>query len=303
VEAVEISKQIVAPVQVVWTREDDVRNDYYRPVSLHRMEAALDAQGMPSALRHRIVSPSTVGVTSERALDEIPVEGAHQLPYAIANLSIEWVSAELPVRPGFWRSVAHSYNAFAIECFLDELAARAGKDPVELRRALLRDAPRHLGVLERAAEAAGWGQPLPPGRARGVALHACFESYVAMVAEVSLDAQQKPRVERIVAAADCGLIVNPDIVQAQIEGGVVFGLSAALYERIDLAGGKVQQSNFHDYPILRMDQLPQIEVHLVASGEAPGGVGEIAVPPVAPAVCNALHALTGRRVRALPILG
>jgi isoquinoline 1-oxidoreductase beta subunit len=300
IEAVEISKQTRTPVQVVWTREDDVRNDFYRPVSLHRMEAALDAQGMPSAWRHRIVCPSTQGIESERGLDDIPVEGA--IPaYGIPNLSVDWVSAQLPVPLGFWRSVGHSYNAFAIECFLDELAIKSGKDPVELRRGLLRDAPRQLRVVERAAEAAGWGQPLPPGRARGVAGHPCFESYVAMVAEVSLDAQQVPRVERIVAAVDCGLVVNPDIVEAQIEGGVAFGLSAALYEKIGFAQGKVVESNFHDYRLLRMDRMPAVEVHLIESGEAPGGVGEIAVPSVAPAVCNALFALTGRRIRSLPI--
>lgn len=301
VEAVEIGKQVPAPVQVVWTREDDVRNDYYRPASLHTMQAGLDASGQLVAYRHRLVSPSIGGTQSEHGLCDISVEGARELPYAVPNLSVEWVSAELPVRVGFWRSVAHSYNAFAIECFMDDIAARTARDPVELRRSLLGAAPRHLAVLDRAAERANWGQPLPDGHARGVALHASFGSYVAMVVEVALDAQQQPRATRVVAAADCGLVVNPDIVEAQIEGGIVFGLTAALYGKIGFDQGRVVESNFHDYPLLRIDRMPQVEVHLIASGEAPGGVGEIGVPPIAPALCNALFALTGQRVRKLPI--
>jgi isoquinoline 1-oxidoreductase subunit beta len=301
-EAVEIARHVDAPVQVVWTREDDIRRDYYRPASLHRMQAGLDAQGMPVAWHHVIVSPSIIGVRSEQTLDGIAVEGAHELPYAVPNVAVEWVSAELPVPVGFWRSVAHSYTAFAVECFVDEIAAHAGKDPVELRRALLRQAPRHLAVLERAAEQAGWGAPLPPGRARGVAVHASFGSYVAMVAEVALDAAQRPRVERVVAAVDCGLTVHPDNVVAQIEGGIVFGLTAALHGKIAFDKGAVVESNFHDYPLLRIDRMPQVEVHLIASTEAPGGVGEIAVPPIAPAVCNALFALTKQRARMLPLV-
>jgi isoquinoline 1-oxidoreductase beta subunit len=233
-------------------------------------------------------------------VDGTSVEGAADLPYAIPNLRVELHSPHSAIPVLWWRSVGHSHNAFVTECFLDELAQAAGKDPVEFRRALLDHQPRHRQVLEVAAEKAGWGKPLPPGRARGVAVHESFGSFVAQVAEVSLSGFGV-KVHRVVCAIDCGRIVNPDTIQAQIEGGIVFGLSAALYGEITLKDGRVEQSNFHDYPVLRMNEMPWVEVHIVPSDEKPGGVGEPGVPPIAPAVVNAIAVLTNRRIRRLPI--
>jgi isoquinoline 1-oxidoreductase beta subunit len=302
-EAVEISKAIGAPVKVVWTREDDIRHDHYRPAMVHRFTAALGADGMPAAWMHRIVGPSilaTHGMLSG-GVDRTSVEGAANLPYEIPNLRVEYVQKDPGVPVGFWRSVGSSHNAFVTECFFDELASTAGKDPYEMRRMLLRNHPRHLGVLELAAAKAGWGSPLPKDRYRGIAVAESFKSFVAQVAEVSVADDGTVRVHRVVCATDCGLYVNPDTVEAQMQGGIVFGLTAALMGAITLEKGKVREGNFDDYPMLRMLQMPAVEVHLVRNREAPGGVGEPGVPPIAPAVANAVFAARGKRIRVLPL--
>jgi isoquinoline 1-oxidoreductase beta subunit len=234
-------------------------------------------------------------------LDGSSVEGAADIPYRIPNIHCDWVRADVGVPVGFWRSVGHSQNAFVSECFIDELAGAAGQDPYQFRRALLAVASRHRGVLELAATKAEWGAPLPEGHARGIAVAESFGSYVAEVAEVSLE-NGKVRVHRVVCAVDCGQYVNPDIIAAQMESAVVFGLTAALYGEITIEDGGVRQSNFHDYPMLRMNEMPVVEVHIVPSTEPPGGIGEPGTPPIAPAVVNALAALTGRRLRRLPIV-
>jgi isoquinoline 1-oxidoreductase beta subunit len=234
-------------------------------------------------------------------VDETAVEGAADLPYEVPNVLVDWQQAPGGV-PTLWlRSVGHSHTAFVVETFLDELAHAAGKDPFEYRRALLQKQPRHKRVLEVVADKAGWGKPLPAGRGRGIAVHQSFGSFVAQVAEVSLSDQGKLRVHRVVCAIDCGPVVNPDGVRAQMEGGIVFGLTAALYGEITFEKGRVKQRNFHDYPMLRMNEMPEVEVHIVASTDRMGGVGETAVPPIAPAVANAAFALTGKRIRSLPI--
>jgi isoquinoline 1-oxidoreductase beta subunit len=314
-EAVQVSKQAGAPVKVIWSREDDTAHDFYRPMSYHELKATLGADGMPLALHHRVVAPSIIlrdlpswmpgfaadwfGATRD-GVDESAVEGAFDMPYAIANLRVDWVHAETPVPIGYWRSVGHSYNAFVVESFVDELAAAANQDPFEFRRKLLANAPRHLAVLELAAKKAGWGRTLPKGRFHGIALSRSFLSYVAEVAEVSVEGGV-PRVHRVVCAVDCGRVVNPNIVEQQISGGVVFGLAALLHGEITFQDGRVQQSNFHDYPVARMRESPAIEVHIVQSSEEPTGVGEPGVPPIAPAVCNAIFRATGKRLRSLPV--
>jgi isoquinoline 1-oxidoreductase subunit beta len=302
-EAVDVSRAARRPVQVVWTREDDLQHDWYRPCSRHRLEARVGADGLPLAWRHRIVAPSILhgrGALDPSSIDPTAVEGAKEIPYRIADLQVEYVRADLPLRTGFWRSVGHSYNAFAVECFVDEIAAAGGRDPWQLRRQLLAGSRRHLGVLEKAAAAAG-ALPSGKGRGRGFAVHASYGSYVAMAADVRMTGDAV-LVERIVAAVDCGFAVNPDGVKAQIEGASAFGLTAALYGRVEFAAGAAVASNFHEYPLLRIDEMPEVEVQLLdVDGQAPGGVGEIGVPPLAPAVCNAIAAATGRRVRSLPL--
>lgn len=304
-EAVEVARAVKAPVKVLWTREDDIRGGYYRPMWHDRISGGLDANGSLVAWSHTIVGQSLLAGTPfedgiENGIDNSSVEGAKDMPYAIPNLRVELHSPRSNVPVLWWRSVGHSHTAFVVESFLDEMAEAAGRDPLELRRALLEHEPRPRRVLELAAEKAGWGQALPPGRARGLAVHESFGSFVAQVAEVSLSGSGV-RVHRVVCAIDCGRIVNPDTIAAQLEGAVAFGLSATLYGAITLKDGRVEQSNFHDYPILRMNEMPQVDVHIVASGEKPGGVGEPGVPPVAPAVINALAVLTGRRIRRLPV--
>jgi len=228
------------------------------------------------------------------------VEGAENIPYSIPNLLVDLHSPRIGVPVLWWRSVGHSHTAFVVEGFLDEVAHAAGKDPFEFRRALLTDKPRHRGVLELAAQKAGWGKPLPSGRSRGIAVHESFGSFVAQVAEVSLE-EGRPRVRRVVCAIDCGRTVNPLTIEAQMESGIAYGLSAALHGAITFKGGRVEQANFDDYPVLQMREMPRVEVHLVQSREKPGGVGEPGTPPIAPAVANALFSLTGRRLRRLPI--
>ena len=304
IDAIETSQAVGAPVKVVWTREDDIQHDFYRPATYNRLAAALDDKGIPVAWQHRIAGPSISQRDSRKretsGEDFSATEGALNLPYAIPNIRVTYARVNTAVPVGYWRSVASSQNAFITECFLDEVAAAGGKDPYELRRALLREQPRLLGVLELAATKAGWGKPAPAGHFRGIAVAESFRSYVAQVAEVSI-ADGQPRVHRVVCAIDCGMTVNPDTIVAQMESGIVFGLTAALKGEISIANGRVVQSNFHDYPLLRLDECPEIEVYIVPSDAAPGGVGEPGTPPIAPAVANAVFAATGKPVRRLPI--
>lgn len=303
-EAVQLAMAVGVPVKLMWTREDDLHHDYYRPATLNRLSAALDQGGLPVAWRHEIAGASIMTRvfpgSIKKGIDSTSVEGAANLPYAIPNLHVSWVMENGVVPVGFWRSVGSSQNAFITECFLDELSAAAGKDPYEFRRALLSRHPRHLGVLELAAQKAGWGTPLPAGRTRGIAVAEAFGSFCAQVAEVSVERGQV-RVQRVVCAIDCGIVVNPDTVVAQMESGIVYGLTAALKGEITIKGGRVEQNNFRDYPLLRIDEMPDIEVHIVKSSEHPGGVGEPGTPPIAPAVANAVFAATGKPVRKLPI--
>jgi isoquinoline 1-oxidoreductase beta subunit len=314
-EACEVSRAVQAPVRLVWTRDDDTRHDTYRPAARHELRAALGADGMPVAWSHRVAAQSIMarffpswvpafvtylGGPLKGGIDHTATEGAAEVPYAIPNLEVSYSRTEIGVPVGFWRSVGNSHTAFAVECFVDELAATAGQDPVEYRRKLLAGSPRHLGVLELAAERAGWGAPLPAGRFRGVAVHMSFGSYVAQVAEISVDGGAV-QVHRVVCAVDCGQVVNPDTVTAQMEGGIVFGLTAALKGKITIAKGRVVQTGFVDYPLLTMREMPRIEVHIVPSEQDPGGVGEPGTPPIAPAVANAVFAATGKPVRRLPI--
>jgi isoquinoline 1-oxidoreductase beta subunit len=305
-EAVQISKAIQKPVKVIWTREDDMRGGWYRPRAYHTVQAGLDASGKPVAWQQRIVCQSlVVGTPFEKhimkeGVDETAVEGAKDIPYEVPHVLVDWHQAPAGVPVLWWRSVGHTHTAFVVETFMDELARAAGKDPVEFRRELLGKYPRHLLVLETVAKQAGWGTPLPEGRGRGIALHESFESFVASVAEVSVSKEGKVSVHRIVSAIDCGPVVNPSTVHAQLEGGAVFGLTAALYGEITFEQGRVKQRNFHDYPMLRMHEMPLIETHIVPSEEKMGGVGEPGVPCIAPAVANAIFAVTGKRLRRLP---
>ena len=313
VEAAEVFKAAggKTPIKLQWTREDDTRGGWYRPLFLHRLRAGLDAEGRPLAWHHRIVGQSIVaGTAFEKVLvkdgvDHTSVEGAANLPYAIPNILTELHSPKLGVPIQWWRSVGSTHTAFAVECMIDELAALAGQDPVAYRMALLEGHPRHQGVLRLAAEKGGWGTPLPGGpggrQGRGVAVHESFNSYVAQVAEVTVRKGGQIRVDRVVIAVDCGIAVNPDVIKAQMEGGMGFGLSAALLSELTLQDGQVQQSNFHDFQVLRIDRMPEVEVYIVPSAEPPTGVGEPATPVIAPAVANAVFAATGQRLRQLPL--
>jgi isoquinoline 1-oxidoreductase beta subunit len=299
-----------APVQLVFPREEDMTHDFYRPMHVARLTASLGDQGAVTGLRIKSAGDAITPRWMARTLpalsgpvdtpDRTTGEGLFDLPYAIANQRMEHVATHAGVPIGFWRSVGHSHNAFISESFIDELAVEARKDGVQFRRELLADAPRYLAVLELAAQKSGWGTPLPAGRARGVALHESFGSIVAEVAEVSLQ-NGSPRVHRVVCAVDCGVVINPNIVAQQMESAVVFALSAALHGRIDIHEGVVQQRNFPDYPLVRLAQAPTVETWLVRSDRAPAGIGEPGVPPLAPAVANALFALTGKRLRTLPL--
>ena len=305
-EAVEASKAAGTPVQVTWSREDDMQHDFYRPGAYSKLVAGLDVNGWPVAWKHRIVSPSIMNRffpgSVQNGLDSSSVEGAANLAYAIPNFQTEYLLTEAGVPVGFWRSVGNSQNGYIAECFIEELAKAAGKDPFEFRRKLLADAPRHRGVLELAAAKAGWGQPLPAGRTRGIAVVESFGSYVAEVAEVSVNrGSGEVRVHHVVCAVDCGRYVNPDTIAAQMEGAIVYGLTAALKGQITIDKGRVEQTNFQDYEMLRANEMPKVEVYIVPSNEAPGGVGEPGTPPIAPAVCNAIFAATGKPIRRLPI--
>jgi len=306
-EAVYVAKAAGAPVKVIWTREDDMHGGYYRPMYYHSLIAGVDADGNPLVWSHHVVGQSIVAGTAfesvivKNGIDGTSVEGLDDIPYAIPNLSVEYHPAKVGVPVLWWRSVGHSHTAFVKESFIDELAALGGKDPFELRRKLLAKSPRDLGVLELAAEKAGWGKPLPAGRARGIAVHASFESYTAQVAEVLVDSGGKIRVHRVVCAVDCGRYVNPGIIEAQVQGAVIFGLTAAFYDELTFEKGRIQQSNFHDYPMLRINETPEIEVYIVKNDEKSGGIGEPGVPCAAPAVANAIFAATGKRIRKLPM--
>ncbi len=306
IEAVQVAKAISKPVKVVWTREDDMRGGYYRPMWADRIEAAIGKDGKPVAWKHTIVGQSIVADTpfetflTKDGIDVTSVEGAATLPYRIPNLQVDLHSPRNQIPVQWWRSVGHSHTAFIVETMLDELARMAGQDPVAYRLQLLPENSRYRGVLQLVADKAGWGkQKLPAGHAYGVAVHQSFDSYVAEVAEVSLE-NGKIRVHRVVAAVDCGLVINPDGVRQQIESGIVYGLSAALHGQITLENGKVLQSNFNDYTPLRFSEMPQVEIHIVPSDAAPTGIGEPGTPPIAPAVANAVFALTGKRLRRTP---
>ena len=303
------------PVQLMWSREEDMQHDFYRPAAVAVLRAGVDATGLPTSLSVTSAGDAITPRWMERAApglavpidmpDKTTSEGLHDQAYGIAHQRIAHVATRSGVPIGYWRSVGHSHSAFFVESFIDELAGEGGRDPLAFRLALLADAPRHRAVLELAAERAGWpgtnaARALPPGRARGLAMHESFGSIVAQIVEVSLE-KNLPRVHRVVCAADVGTVVNPAIVERQIEGAVIFGLTAALYGRIDIEGGVVRQSNFPDYPMVRLADAPSIETFLVASSRSPAGVGEIGTPPVAPAVAAALFVLTGERWRSLPL--
>jgi len=313
-EAAHIVKAIDgrAPVKLVWLREDDMRAGYYRPAFHHALEAALDASGKLTGWRHRLVGQSIVTGTGFAAMlvkdgvDVTSVEGAANLPYAVPNLQVDLhTPTDIGVPVLWWRSVGSSHTAYSTETFLDQVAVAMGKDPVALRLELLAAQPRHAGVLKLAAEKAGWNTPLAPGktgerRGRGVAVHESFHTYVAHVAEVTVKADGGIHVDRVVSAVDCGIAINPDNIRSQVEGAVGFALSAALYGNISLKDGLVEQNNFDSYPVIAIDEMPRVEVHIVESAEAPSGIGEPGVPTLAPAVANALFAATGKRLTRLP---
>lgn len=294
------------PVKLVWTREDDTRAGYFRPMYVHKLRAALDDQGNPVAWEHRVVGQSILAGSPfasefENGVDPTSVEGASTLPYRIPNLRVDLHTVDLGVPVQWWRSVGSTHTAYSTETFIDELAKAAGRDPVEFRSALLKEHPRHLGVLKLAAEKANWGSKLPEGWSRGIAVHESFDTYVAEVAEISMQDDGNFKVERVVCAVDCGVAVNPDVIRAQMEGGIGYGLSPVLMSEITLNEGRVEQSNFHDYQVLRINQMPAVEVHIVPSTAAPTGVGEPGTPPIAPAVANALFAATGKPIHSLPV--
>ncbi|MGA2549262.1 MAG: xanthine dehydrogenase family protein molybdopterin-binding subunit [Burkholderiaceae bacterium] len=303
VQAAQISKAVGRPVKLLWTREDDMTHDFYRPMALHRMAGALDANNKPVALTFQLTSQSVTqrafGLPKD-TLDPFMAE-ASVVPYAIPNMTQDLVITDAGLRVGYWRSVSHALNAFANECFVDELAAAAGQDPVAFRLALLTEKPRFSNVLKLASEKAGWGTPAPEGHYRGVALMEGYDTYMAQVAEISLAGDKSIKVHRVVVAADLGRMVNPDTVEAQIQSAVIFGISAALAGEITLTDGRVQQTNFDNYPVVRWSGAPKIDVVLVDSTEKPGGIGEPATSLIGPAMANAVFAATGKRVRKMPL--
>ncbi len=294
------------PVKLVWTREDDIKGGYYRPMYVHKVRVGLTETGEIAGWQHRVVGQSIMDGTAfadfaiKNGIDETSVEGVHTTPYAIPNFEVELHSPKFGAPPLWWRSVGHTHTAYVMETLIDEIAGRAGQDPVAFRLKLLAKHPRHAAVLKLAAEKAGWGTPLPAGVARGVAVHESFKSYVAQVAEVRIQ-DGRAKVDRVVCAVDCGLAINPDNIAAQIEGGIGYGLGAVLHSKVTLTDGVVDQSNFGDYEVLRFGEMPRVEVHIVPSAEPPTGIGEPGTPPVGPAVANAIAALTGVRIRSLPM--
>jgi isoquinoline 1-oxidoreductase subunit beta len=305
-KAVEIAKQVDGPVKLIWSREEDIQHDMYRPYFYDRLHAGLDANGMPVAWSHRLCGSSVVARYFPPAFkdgyDFDTVDGAKEMPYSIANVRVEYVRHEPPGIPtSWWRSVGASRNIFFVESFVDELAAAAKKDPVDYRRALLDKSSRALGVLNLAAEKAGWGQPLPERSGRGVAVQTVFGTFMAQVAEVEVARDGEVHVKRVTCAVDCGVTINPNTIEAQVQSAIVYGLSAALFDEITLKGGRVEQSNFHDYRALHMNEMPLIDVHIVKSSEPPGGIGEPGTSALVPAVFNAVYAATGVRLRKPPI--
>jgi isoquinoline 1-oxidoreductase subunit beta len=304
-DAVRIARQVDGPVKVVWMREEDIQHDVYRPAWHDRLSAQLK-DGRIEAWKHviagssvlsRFLPPAVVGGKDFDAWDS-----AVDMPYDIPNFQVEYVREEPPGVPtGFWRGVGPAHNVFVIESFIDELAHKAGKDPVAFRLSMLGKAPRLQAALRLAADKAGWGSPLPPRCGRGVSVQPSFGSFIATVAEVGVDGEGQVNLRRVVCAVDTGIAVNPNTIIAQLQGGIIFGLTAALYGEITVAGGRVQQSNFHDYRMLRIDETPPIEVHVIPSGEAPGGIGETGTVAAMPALANALFAATGKRLRRLPV--
>jgi len=293
-DAVEVARALDVPVKVIRTRDEDIQHGFYRPATYHKVQGGLDKSARPVVWTHRVSGPSD-------DWHGMITGGAPELAYAIPNVHVDYVMSDIPVPIGAWRSVAHTQNAFVNECFIDELATTAVKDPYEFRRGLLREHPRHRGVLDLVVEKAGWGKRLPGGRFQGLAVHFSYQSYAAIVSEVSLDRRGNLKIHKMVCAIDCGTVINPDGVRSQVEGGIVMGLTAALYGAITLEKGRVQQSNFHNYKLLTMREMPVVEAHIVPSTEPPTGVGEPPVPPTPPALVNAIYAATGKRIRRLPI--
>ncbi len=304
-EAVTLSQAVKRPVKVIWRREDDIRHDFFRPISLHKMEAVLNQTGFPIGWEHKLATPSILQriapFAARGGLDPTSTQGATKIAYDIEHRRVSCATVNFDIPVGFWRSVGHSQNTYVRESFIDEIAHAGKLDPLALRLRLLHNHPRYRQVLTLAAERAGWGTPLEKGRFQGIAVEKSFKSYVAQVVEVSVDANQRLTIHRVVCAVDCGLVINPSTVIAQMEGGIVFGLTAALMGKISVKNGQIQESNFHDYPLLRMSEMPKIDVHIVPSQAPPTGVGETAVPPIAPALVNAIFQATGKRIRHLPI--
>ena len=306
-QAVAIAKQVDGPVKIVWSRKEDIQHDVYRPYYYDRFTAGFDAQDRLVAYHHRVTGSSILARWAPPAfvngLDEDAINGAaKEMPYAIPNILVDYVRDEPPgLTTGWWRGVGPTHNVFVVESFIDELAVETKKDPVEFRRSLLGKQPRVLGVLNLVAEKAGWSTSLPDGVGRGVSVQFAMGTYLSQVAEVEVSKEGEVKVRRVVCAVDCGQIVNPDTIVAQIEGGIIFGISAALWGEITLRGGRVEQHNFNDYRVLRINETPLIEVHLVKNTEAPGGIGEPGTIGIAPAMANAIFAVTGKRVRKLPI--
>ncbi|WP_342418309.1 xanthine dehydrogenase family protein molybdopterin-binding subunit [Rhizobium sullae] len=306
VHAVKVAMHVDSPVKVIWSREEDIQHGYYRPYYYDRMSGAIDEQGNPVAWMHRVSGSSIFAriapAAMQNGVDPDGVEGAAHPPYKFPAIQVEFNQVEPQgVLTSWWRGVGPSHNVFMVESFIDELAAAAKADPVEYRKRLLTENPRALRVLELAAEKAEWGKPLSARQGRGVAVQFAFGSYLAIVADATVEADGAVRVTRIVTAVDCGLTVNPDTIAAQMEGGALYGLTAALYGAITLHDGRVEQSNFHDYLPLRIGEAPHVETHIVQSAEPPGGIGEAATSAVFPAVTNAIFAATGKRVRTLPV--
>ena len=306
-EAVMIAKAIGgrAPVKLIWTREDDMRAGRYRPMSHHILEGGVDENGEVAAWRHKVTMQSFLAGTAfeamiQEGIDGTSVEGARNLPYAIQNMRVELQPADNGVPTLWWRSVGHSHNAFATEAFFDEMAHLAGKDPYHYRRDLLAEHPRYLAVLDLVAEKASWGENLGENRGRGIAIHESYGTIVAEVVDITLS-DRSFTVDKVYCAVDCGIAINPDVIRAQMEGGIGFALSAALREQITLVDGEVQETNFNTHRSLRIDEMPDIEVHIVPSSREPSGVGEPGVPPLAPALANALFDATGQRIYQLPI--
>jgi len=308
-QAVSFAKQIKGPVKFVWTREEDVQHDMYRPYYYDRLSAALDDKGNPVAWTHRVTGSSIMARFAPAAVvdgvDSDAVEGAKELQYSIPNVHVDYVRHEPPIPTAFWRGVGPTHNVFVVESFMDELANKAGKDPFEYRRALLDKSPRAKAVLELAASKAGWGTPLKPVEGsrvgRGISLQLAFGSYMSLVSEIAVNKDGEVSLTRVICAVDCGQVINPDTVRAQLEGGVIFGASAALHGEITFEKGRVQQSNFHDYRVLRINETPLIETYIVKSSESPGGLGEPGTSAIFAALANAVFAATGQRVRKLPI--